>query len=66
MEECRLNTVEEYISVCRQTIAAYVATRLILHECRQGKRKRGAVPHRWEWKQPMDLDTTNDVIASGK
>ncbi len=65
LEECGLSTVEEYISVHQQMIAVYVATRLIPHECRQGKRKRGAVLHRWWWKQPMDLDA-NNVLASGK
>jgi hypothetical protein len=47
LEECGMSTLEEYITICRQTIAVYVATRPILTECRQGKRKRGAVPHRW-------------------
>jgi hypothetical protein len=37
-------------------IAVYVATRPILNKCRQGKQKRGAVPHLWWWEQPMDLD----------
>ena len=45
LEECEMSTLEEYITVRRQTIAVsvYVATRPILIECRQGKRKRGAV-----------------------
>jgi hypothetical protein len=47
LEECAMSTLEEYITVRWQTIAVYVATRPILHECRQGERKRGAVPHRW-------------------
>jgi hypothetical protein len=56
LEECGMSTLEEYITVRRQTIAVYVATRPILTECRQGERKRGAVPHRWWWEQQMDLD----------
>jgi len=40
-----------------------VATRTILTECRQGERKRGAVPHRWWWEQQMDLDV-NDATGS--
>ena len=47
LEECGMSTMEEYIMVRRQTITVYVATRPILIECRQGERKRGAVPHRW-------------------
>jgi hypothetical protein len=63
LEECGMSTLEEYIAVRRQTIAMYVATRPILHECRQGKRKRGAVPHRWWWEQQMDLDV-NETTGS--
>jgi hypothetical protein len=63
LEECGMSTLEEYITVRRQTIAVYVATRPILTECRQGERKRGAVPHRWWWEQQMDLDV-NDPIGS--
>ena len=54
-----MSTLEEYITVHRQTIAVYVGTRLILTECRQGKQKRGAVSHRWWWEQQMDLDVNN-------
>ncbi len=54
--ECGMKTIEEYIQICRQMIAMYVATRLIFYECRQGECKRGAIPHRWWWEQPMDLD----------
>ena len=59
LEECGMSTLEEY----QQTIAVYVATRPILIECRQGERKRGAVPHRWWWEQQMDLDV-NDATGS--
>jgi hypothetical protein len=54
VKECGMKTMEEYILACRQTIAVYVVTRPILDECRQGKRKRGAIPRRWWWEQPMD------------
>ena len=37
LEECGMSTLVEYITVRRQMITV----------CRQGKRKRGAVPHRW-------------------
>jgi hypothetical protein len=59
LEECGMSTLEEYVRVHRQTIAVYVATRPILTECRQGERKRGAVPHRWWWEQQMDLDVSD-------
>ncbi len=51
-----MKTIAEYIQIRRQTIAVYIVTRPILQECRQGERQRGAVPHRWWWEQPMDLD----------
>jgi hypothetical protein len=54
--ERRMKTIAEYVQICRQTIAVDVATRPTLQECKQGERQRGAVPHRWWWEQPMDLD----------
>jgi len=47
LEECGMSTLVEYITVCRQTIPVYMANRPVLIECRRGKRKRGAVLHRW-------------------
>jgi hypothetical protein len=55
-QECGLKTMEEYIGIRLQTIVVYVATRLILNKCRQGKQNRGAAPRLWWWEQPMDLD----------
>jgi hypothetical protein len=56
LKECGMTMIAEYVHIRRQTIAVYVATRPILQECRQGEQQRGAVPHRWWWEQPMDLD----------
>jgi hypothetical protein len=56
LKECEMKTIDEYIQICWQTIVVYVATRPIFNKCRQGEHKRGAVPHRWWWEQPMDLD----------
>ena len=58
-----MKTMSEYILIRRQTIAAYVATRPILDECRRGERKRGAIPRRWWWEQPMDLEV-HDATGS--
>ncbi len=63
LKECGMKTMEEYILARRQTIAVYVAIHPILDKCRQGKRKRGAIPHRWWWEQLMDLDV-HDAIGS--
>jgi hypothetical protein len=63
LKECEMKMMEEYILACRQTIAMCVATRPVLEECRQGKRKRGAIPRHWWWEQPMDLDA-QDAIGS--
>ncbi len=41
LKECGMKTIEEYIRICRHTIAVYIATRPIFNECRQGERKRG-------------------------
>ncbi len=59
LEECGLRTVAQYIDTSQQTIATYAATRPILDKCRQGERRRGAVPHRWWWEQKMDLDVAD-------
>jgi hypothetical protein len=56
LQECGMKTIAEYVQIRRQMIAVYVATRPILQDCRQGEQQRGAVPHRWWWEQPMDLD----------
>jgi hypothetical protein len=56
LTECGMKMIAEYVQIRQQTIAVYVATRPILQECRQGEQQRGAVPHRWWWEQPMDLD----------
>jgi hypothetical protein len=56
LRECGMKSIAEYIQIRRQTIAVYVATRPILQECRQGEQQSRAVPHRWWWEQPMDLD----------
>jgi hypothetical protein len=61
--ECGMSSLEEYIMVRRQTIVVYVASRPIFNVCRQGKQKRGAVPHHWWWEQQMDLDV-NDATGS--
>jgi hypothetical protein len=61
--EGRVGRVWEYITIRRQTITVYVTTRPILIECRQGERKRGAVPHRWWREQQMDLDV-DDATGS--
>ena len=57
--------LEEYIAVRPQIIAVYVATRPILTECRQGKRKRGQYrttgggSNGWTWTSTMHLDQTS-------
>ena len=50
----------EYIWKRRDTIAIYVATRL--EACRQGERRRGSMPRKWWWEQPM---TWSDDNATG-
>jgi hypothetical protein len=65
LKECGMKMMEEYIVICRQTIAVYLATRPILDECRQGEQKRGAIPCRWWWVQPMDLDVHDATGSDG-
>ena len=56
LEECKMVTIAEYIQVCRQTIATYVATRPIFTACVEGKQQQGSMPRQWWWEQPMYLD----------
>ena len=59
LEECGLKPIAEYINVRQQTIAEYLATRPILEDCVQGKRRQGVIPRRWWWEQEMDLDVSD-------
>jgi hypothetical protein len=63
LKECGMKTMGEYILIRRQTIAVYVASGPILDECKRGEQKRGAIPHRWWWEQPMDLEV-HDATGS--
>ncbi len=45
LKECGMKTMEEYILIRWQTVALYMATHPTLTKCRQGERKRGAIPH---------------------
>ncbi len=64
-QECGMKTMEESIQIHWLTIAAYMTTCPILNKCGQGKQKRGSVPCRWWWEQPMDLDV-HDLIGLDK
>ena len=55
LEECDLHTTAEYIDPRWQTIMVYMVTGLILEECRQGMRKRQAIPRSLWWEQKIDL-----------
>jgi hypothetical protein len=63
LEECKMNTIAEYIQVRRQTIATYVATRPIFKACVESEQRQGSMPRQWWWEQPMCLDTL-DAIGS--
>jgi hypothetical protein len=61
LKECGLRTIVEYIAIRWHIIAVYVATRSILDKCKQGVRKRGAIPRRWWWEQKMSLDVADAI-----
>ena len=63
LEEVGLHTVEEYIQVRRQTIAAYIVNRPIFEACVDGERRQGSSPRQWWWEQPMDLDLARATAA---
>jgi hypothetical protein len=52
-----------FIQSRRQTIAMYVATRLIFRACLEGKWQQGLMLGQWWWEQPMCLDAI-DAIGS--
>ena len=61
LEEVGMHTVEEYIRVRRDTIAAYVVDRAVYTACEEGERRRGSAPHQYWWEQPMSLDAAEPL-----
>jgi hypothetical protein len=51
-----MQTIVEYICKRCNTIAMYVATRLILEAFREGERWIGSMPRQWWWEQPMSFE----------
>jgi hypothetical protein len=65
LKECGMKMMEEHILIRWQMIALYVETRPARTKCRRGEQKRGAIPNRWWWEQPMGLDV-HDPTESDK
>ncbi len=59
LEECGMATIAAYIRSRRQTIAVYLAMRLVFKACTEGERQQGSMPRQWWWEQPMCLDAIN-------
>lgn len=55
-EEVGLFSIEHYILVRRQTIAAYIVHRPIFSMCTGAGRRRGSSPRQFWWEQRMDLE----------
>ena len=70
LEKAGLHTIEHYIDVRRQTIAAFIVNRPIFELCTEGERKRGSSANRqfW-WQQTFNLEEARaagcaDAIAA--
>ena len=65
-EEVGLHTIEHYMQVRRQHIAAYIVNWPIFDFCREGERKQGTSPRLWCWEQPMDLDLARGEASASE
>ena len=64
LEEVGLHTIEHYVQVRRQTIAAYIVDRTIFELCMDGRRRQGTIPRTYWWEQPMDLDLARGAFPA--
>ena len=64
LEEVGLHTIEHYVQVRRQTIAAYIVDRPIFELCMDGRRRQGTIPRTYWWEQPMDLDLARGAFPA--
>ena len=63
LEEVGLHTIEHYVQVRRQHIAAYIVDRPIFEFCTGEGRRRGTSPRTFWWEQPMDLELARGAAA---
>ena len=65
LEAAGLFTVEHYVKVQRQTIAAFIVERPVFAMCQEGGRRRGSSAARqfW-WEQPCDFSEARDVARA--
>ena len=67
-EEVGLYSIDHYICVRRDTVAAYIRDRPIFDLCRNEPRQPGTSPRLWWWEQPLSADLAradgeNAVVA---
>jgi hypothetical protein len=65
LEEVCLHTIEHYVQVRRQHIAAYIVDQPIFKLCTGEGRRRGTSPRTFWWEQPMDLELARGAAAPG-
>ena len=67
MAEAGLQEVETYVSRRQNTVAQYIATRLIMDLCLAAKRRPGPRVAMWWWKQEgMDLEGMRTVAREAE
>ena len=64
LKEVGLYTVEHYIRVRRDTIAAYIMHQSIFDDCRGRGQRRGSRPRQFWWDQPMTLDGARGAVEA--
>ena len=60
LKEVGLHSIEHYIKVRRDTVAAYVRDRPTYTLCMEAERRRGSSNRQFWWEQPMNLDEASD------
>ena len=65
LEEVWLYTIDHYVQVRWQHIAAYIVDRPIFEFCVGEGRRRGTSPRTFWWEQPIDLDLARGAAAPG-
>ena len=64
LEEVGLHTMEHYVQVHQDTIAAYIVHQPMFHACQGRERRRRSRPRQFWWDQPMELDGARDTVEA--
>jgi hypothetical protein len=61
LKAVRLQTINHYISACRETIARFIVDQPLFALCWDGNRKRGSAHHTFWWEQPLSINIAESL-----